>query len=395
MSDFIKIKFDKYKFNDINKALYYFKKFKDIKREDVKKYFNEIHSKKYVKKYNKSLMGNTFSAVRNNFIMDIYFNKKNPYLLFVNINTRYAIIYSLKNKTSAEILERLKLFVKNYNPSIIQCDDDKSFRDYRIIEFMKENKIIMKFHLNTLHTDLSIINRLCRTLNGLKEIHKNKSMEDIIKIYNKTYNNSINSTPKEMNNNIYKELEYIYNQFNIRDSKQKMLLKQPIKKHDKVRYILDEDRKKNKFNKNINKYQLSKYYYRVENINSPFSFDIIANDGSIKTIPRYRLIKINKDENIKFADSIENESKFIIQDKILKYSPVFKNNGNINPTKSLYLVRTISRDEEGNKIKENKWYSINDMRQQIPTNITKLEMEYYKEYKDKYNLINEYLYPKD
>ena len=393
MDEFLKNKFEKYKFNDVKKALYYFKKYDNIKPSDVKHYFNKYHSKRYIKKYNKSLMGNTFSAFQNNYIMDIYFVKKNPYLLFVNINTKYAVIYPLKNKSANEILPKLEDFKKHYKPTIIQCDDDKSFRDFRIIEFMKNNKIIMKFHLNTLHTDLSIINRLCRTLNNLREKHEDLPLNKIVKIYNKTYNNAIKMTPQEMNEDINKELNYIYEQFLIRDSKQKMLLNSPINKHDKVKYILDEDKKNNRFNKNQYKYQISRNYYRVENINSPFSYDIIAKDGTVKTVPRYRLIKVNKDENIKFADSIENESKFIVQDKIIDYEPKFNKDGSINPTKSLYLVRCVSRDEEGNKIKENLWYSINDMRQKIPTKISELETEFYNQNQNKFLLNNNYLIP--
>lgn len=184
----------------------------------------------------------------------------------------------------------------------------------------------------------------------------------------------------------------------IRDNKNKLALDDPIKVHDKVRYILDSDRRSRKFHKDQMKYQLSKYYYLVESKNSELSFNIIAEDGSVKTIPRYKLFKLTKTEekSLNYAPSIEDENNFQIFDEILDYNPIFKKNNDLNIDKSKYTVRIISRDKNGKKIKKNYNYTINQLRETNPTIPTKLELEFLSKNNDKYSIDKStgYLIPK-
>ena len=194
--------------------------------------------------------------------------------------------------------------------------------------------------------------------------------------------------PREMQNNKSNEYKYIYDQLKIRDDKNKLALEDPIKVHDKVRYILDSDRRSKKFHKDQMKYQLSKYYYLVESKNSELSFNIIAEDGSVKTVPRYKLFKLTKTEEkyLNYAPSIEDENNFQIFDEILDYKPIFKKNGSLNIDKSKYTVRIISRDKNGKKIKKNYYYTIGQLRETNPTIPTKLELEFLSKNKDKYSI---------
>ena len=361
---------DKYNFKSFQKLQLKAKEKKIvISNKLLKEIFDENHSKAYIRKYNKKLMGNMFSAIDDFYQMDIYFRGKLPYLLFINVNTRYASIYKLKDKSAPSVLDKLKIFVKNQHPRVIECDDDKSFKSALVLGYLRENHITIHISLNQLHTDLSIINALCRTLNSLM-LHQ-ADPEQAIKLYNKTPHSSIGTSPKKMQENKNLQYEYIYNQLQIRDAKEKLLLKDEIKKGDKVRYILDEDRGKRRFEKNQRKYKLSKEYYIVEAVFSPFSYLLIAADGSVKTVPRYRIYKLSPNDKIPFAKTFEDPSNFEVQDEILDYKFNPK-----HPEKSIYEVRVITRDAKGRKLKTTRFYHPNELRNEYPNRMTALEDEF-------------------
>ena len=386
------------KFTTFKQAKYYFQlKHPDVAVGDIREAFNSIHTNRYVKKYNKLLMGNKFSAIPNIYQMDIYFTErdKTPYLLLVNINTRYAWIHKLKSKDTDEVLKAFSLFVKEFHPYGIECDAEKAFTSYRFLDYLQDNNIKQKVSLNSLHSDLSVINRLSRTLRAMTIDDAHPDLSHYIKQYNKRYHSSIDMAPRDMQFNSNNELRYIYNQLEERDEKDKLLLREnKIEKHDKVRYILDESDKR--FHKNKYRYMLSKYYYIVEHIHSPYLYDIVARDGSVKTVPRYRLYKLDKkDSRIAFAPSVENESNFMIYDEITDYNPVMKRDGSLNIHKSKYTVRVITRDERGRKIKRYLLLGIMEVRIARPTDISKLEREFYEKHKDRYRLdSSNYLIPK-
>ena len=361
---------DKYNFKSFQKLQLKAKEKKIvISNKLLKEIFDENHSKAYIRKYNKKLMGNMFSAIDDFYQMDIYFRGKLPYLLFINVNTRYASIYKLKDKSAPSVLDKLKIFVKNQHPRVIECDDDKSFKSALVLGYLRENHITIHISLNQLHTDLSIINALCRTLNSLM-LHQ-ADPEQAIKLYNKTPHSSIGTSPKKMQENKNLQYEYIYNQLQIRDAKEKLLLKDEIKKGDKVRYILDEDKGKRRFEKNQRKYKLSKEYYIVEAVFSPFSYLLSAADGSVKTVPRYRIYKLSPNDKIPFAKTFEDPSNFEVQDEILDYKFNPK-----HPEKSIYEVRVITRDAKGRKLKTTRFYHPNELRNEYPNRMTALEDEF-------------------
>lgn len=340
-----------------------------ISNKELKEIFDANHSKAYIRKYNRKLMGNMFSAIDDFYQMDIYFRGKSPYLLFINVNTRYASIYKLDSKSAPSVLDKLKAFVMEHHPRVIECDDDRTFRSVLVLDYLRENHVTIHISLNQLHTDLSIINSFCRTLNSL--IPSQGSPERAVKIYNKTPHSSLGVSPKKMQENKGLQYEYIYNQLQLRDAKEKLALKDEIKKGDRVRYILDEDRKKKKFEKNQRKYKLSKEYYIVEAVFSPFSYLLIAEDGGVKRVPRYRICKLSQDPRIPFAKTFEDPSNFEVQDEILDYRYNSK-----HPKKSVYEVRVITRDARGRKLKTTRLYHPNELRDEYPNRMTALEDEF-------------------
>ena len=372
--------FEKYKFKTLKKAYKYVDSKKlPFSHKQIKEYFDEIHTPSFVKKYNKNYMGIFFSTQPGAYQMDIYFRSKIPYLLCIEINSRYAWIKKLKSKQTNDVLDVLKEFVYDCNPSTITCDEESAFRSISVIDYLRSENINLKISLAQLHTDLAPINRLCRTLNEMCETHKDKSIEDIVKIYNKTPNDATGTTPKIMHFDEDIEQEYIFKMMDERDKRKKLLLKDPIVKGDNVRYILD----KQMFKKAQHKNKLSKNYYKIEDVISPFSYVIIAKDGSIKKLPRYRLYKVNSKRGLTFGETIEDESGFTVYDKIFRYFP------NKNPRKSEYEVQVISRDENGVKHKSKRRIKCYMLREGNPTNLSELELEFFRDNKSKYKFNKE------
>ena len=365
----------------------------EISKSEVRKYIDSRHIKSRVKKYNRSLMGNKFSGVTDTWQIDTYITErfKTKYLLAINVNTRFVWCKKRSELSTDDFIKNIEEFIVNFHPKIIECDAEKSFTSYQSVIFLRKHGVILKVFNSTMnHESLSIINRFCRTLRIESREYDDSDppIEQIVKIYNKSYHSSIGMEPREMQNNKSNEYKYIYDQLKIRDNKNKLSLEDPIKVHDKVRYILDSDRRSRKFHKDQMKYQLSRYYYRVESKNSELSFNIIAEDGSVKTVPRYKLFKLTKTEekSLNYAPSIEDENNFQIFDEILDYNPIFKKNGDLNIDKSKYTVRIISRDKNGKKIKKNYNYTISQLRETNPTIPTKLELEFLSKNKDKYSI---------
>ena len=364
-----------------------------IPRSEVSKFIDSKHIKSRIKKYNKSLIGNKFSGILDCWQIDTYITErfKTKYLLAINVNTRFVWCKKRTELTTDDFIKNIDDFIVNFHPKIIECDAEKSFTSYQSVIYLRNNGIILKVFNSTMnHEPLSIINRFCRYLRIESREYEDidPPIENIVKIYNKSFHSSINMEPREMQNNKSNEIKYIYDQFEIRDKKDKLALKDPINKHDKVRYILDSDRRSNKFKKDQMKFQLSKYYYLVESKNSELSFNIIAEDGSIKTVPRYKLFKLTptEEKSLNYAPSIEDENNFQIFDEIVDYEPIFKKNGSLNVDKSKYTVRIISRDKNGNKIKKNYKYTVNQLRETNPTIPTKLELEYLSKNKAKFTI---------
>ena len=402
MDDILK-KFYEKGYKSPNKLFYKIKeKGYDIRKTDAKKYVDSRKIKSRVKRFNKSFMGNKFSAILDTWQIDTYITEKykTKYLLAINVNTRYVWCGLRNNLDSNDFIENIKKFIQEFNPRIIECDEEKSFISFKSINYLKSRNVIVKVYPSDMnHEQLSTINSFCRTLRiESRNIDSDPDIPRIVKVYNKSYHSSIKMAPRDMQFNRNLELKYIYDQLAIRDDKNKLLLKDPINKGDKVRYIRDEDRKEKKFQKDKMKYQLSKYFYIVERKNSEFSFDIIANDGSIKNVPRYRLFKLTPtEENImKYAPTIEDKNNFQIFDEIIDYIPKFKKNGDLNENTTKYIVRIISRDKNGKKIPNRYEYTIYQLRSGMPTSLSDIEYEFYLKNKDKYKIdkTTSYLLPK-
>ena len=339
-------------------------RFPDIKRSDVKEYLESlgVESKSEINpKVMRSKMGKSYSGIIGGYQIDIFIYKRKYYLLAININTKYGYISkSIKNKSVHAVLPEIKIFVDKFKPDSISCDNEPAFVSKDTVEYLISKDIELRVITEQVHSSLGIINRFCRTIRDMLFNSKNLSLEEAIKIYNNSYHRTIGMKPIDMQKD--SELEEMYISKCIFENKAKIKkLHENIKPGTKVRFINEYENKLQKI-----RYKLSPYYYIVDSIDN-FKAAIMANDGSIKSVPLYRIVKLKPSETrIKFAETIDGTSRGII-DEIVDYN-VKNKSAKVKfklPDSDKFQIQTIP---------------VRYLREQIPTRVSDLEMEFLKKH---------------
>ena len=344
-------------------------KFPDIKKSDVKEYLESLgaENKNELKpKTMRSKMGKSYSAFIGGYQIDLFIYKRKYYLLAININTRYGYISKpIKNKSVHEVLPEIKIFVDRFKPQIISCDNEPAFTSKDTIDYLISKDIELRIITEQLHSSLGIINRFCRTIRDMLFKSKSLTLDEAIEIYNNSYHRMIGMKPKDMQND--SELEEMYISKSIFENKAKIKkLHENIKVGSKVRFINEYENKLKKI-----RYKLSPYYYIVDSIDN-FKAAIMAKDGSIKSVPLYRIVKLKPSETrIQFAETIDGTSRGII-DEIIDYN---------TKNKSAKVKFTLP---DGNH--QIQTIPVRYLREQIPTRVSDLEMEFLKKHPDEYEL---------
>ena len=344
-------------------------KFPDIKKSDVKEYLESLgaENKNELKpKTMRSKMGKSYSAFIGGYQIDLFIYKRKYYLLAININTRYGYISKpIKNKSVHEVLPEIKIFVDRFKPQIISCDNEPAFTSKDTIDYLISKDIELRIITEQLHSSLGIINRFCRTIRDMLFKSKSLTLDEAIEIYNNSYHRMIGMKPKDMQND--SELEEMYISRSIFENKAKIKkLHENIKVGSKVRFINEYENKLKKI-----RYKLSPYYYIVDSIDN-FKAAIMAKDGSIKSVPLYRIVKLKPSETrIQFAETIDGTSRGVI-DEIIDYN---------TKNKSAKVKFTLP---DGNH--QIQTIPVRYLREQIPTRVSDLEMEFLKKHPDEYEL---------
>lgn len=345
-------------------------RFPDIKRSDVKEYLESlgVESKSEINpKVMRSKMGKSYSGIIGGYQIDIFIYKRKYYLLAININTKYGYISkSIKNKSVHAVLPEIKIFVDKFKPDSISCDNEPAFVSKDTVEYLISKDIELRVITEQIHSSLGIINRFCRTIRDMLFQSKNLSLEEAIEIYNNSYHRTIGMKPIDMQKD--SELEEMYISKCIFENKAKIKkLHENIKPGTKVRFINEYENKLQKI-----RYKLSPYYYIVDSIDN-FKAAIMANDGSIKSVPLYRIVKLKPSETrIKFAETIDGTSRGII-DEIVDYNTKNKS-AKVKfklPDSDKFQIQTIP---------------VRYLREQIPTRVSDLEMEFLSKHPDEYKL---------
>ena len=338
-------------------------RFPNVKRSDVKEYLESlgVESKSEINpKAMRSKMGKSYSGIIGGYQIDIFIYQRKYYLLAININTKYGYISkSIKNKSVHAVLPEIKIFVDKFKPDSISCDNEPAFVSKDTVEYLISKDIELRVITEQVHSALGIINRFCRTIRDMLFQSKNLTLEEAIKIYNNSYHRSIGMKPIDMQKD--SELEEMYISKCIFENKAKIKkLHENIKPGTKVRFINEYENKLQKI-----RYKLSPYYYIVDSIDN-FKAAIMANDGSIKSVPLYRIVKLKPSETrIKFAETIDGTSRGII-DEIVDYNVKNKSaKVKFKLPDGKFQIQTIP---------------VRYLREQIPTRISDLEMEFLKKH---------------
>ena len=357
-------------------------RFPDVKRSDVKEYLESlgVESKSEINpKAMRSKMGKSYSGIIGGYQIDIFIYQRKYYLLAININTKYGYISkSIKNKSVHAVLPEIKIFVDKFKPDSISCDNEPAFVSKDTVEYLISKDIELRVITEQVHSALGIINRFCRTIRDMLFNSKNLTLEEAIKIYNNSYHKTIGMKPIDMQKD--SELEEMYISKCIFENKAKIKkLHENIKPGTKVRFINEYENKLQKI-----RYKLSPYYYIVDSIDN-FKAAIMANDGSIKSVPLYRIVKLKPSETrIKFAETIDGTSRGII-DEIVDY-----NTKNKSAKVKFKLPDEASGLRPGEAPANAKFQiqtiPVRYLREQIPTRISDLEMEFLSKHPDEYKL---------
>lgn len=327
---------DKYRFKTFPKLIHVIRqdaRFANLSNKDIKNIIaNRIHDKKPNREYKKIYQVKVFSRFRNAYFTDLYDNLEGNepryWQIFINTNTRYTIAYPLQDKTKESIHENLVEFVNEFHPRKITSDEESGLLSKMNIDYLKDNKCGLFIVTEKKHSSLSIIDRLIRTLRDMNtpqekpytdQSHQKQftfispsKMDKLLHAYNNTIHNSTGHTPKEMMDNPQLEDEYIEKCIS-EETKQMALKDFKLKEGDLVRYIIQ-------YNPHSKKRSVvSRETYKIEGVRGNI-YTIIAQDGTTKDLPRWRLIRVNNLENKRMGTSL-GTNKGVVEKVIKEVSP--------------------------------------------------------------------------
>ena len=226
--------------------------------------------------------------------------KGKSYLLCVEANSRYAVIYPIRIKPKADMVaNRLQELITKYRVDKIIGDGDNAFKG-AVLDLCNYFNIETDFRKSddTSHTYTAILDRICRTfrdmLYNLKVDNPSAlDMNNLADIYNKTRHGTISevlnqpTTPEGMHRNESMQLLFIRRLRGINWSKMQ-----------KKSYQLPEGRKvfvRNEYNPFDKKRGIveNEHYYVVSHKGALYT--VKNKQGDEKVVPRRRLRVCNVD----------------------------------------------------------------------------------------------------
>jgi hypothetical protein len=141
-------------------------------------------------------------------------------LVATNVNTKYAYVAALKEKTQGTVLNALdRIRQKSINDGrplkVLQTDNGKEFQNNRIANWMNEHNIIYQFCDIDDKKCLGVAERFNRTIKLMIEKYltsKNTNrwidkLQDFVQNYNSSFHSSISKIPEQLE--MYDEAELI------------------------------------------------------------------------------------------------------------------------------------------------------------------------------------------
>lgn len=141
-------------------------------------------------------------------------------LNFINVNTKYAYVEPLKDKTHASVLDALEQIqlraIKEGRPiKVFQTDNGKEFQNNRISKWMDLHQISVQYCEKDDKKCLGVAERFNRTIKLMIEKYLTSMntnrwidyIEDFTQNYNSSYHTSINRIPERLE--IFDEVDLI------------------------------------------------------------------------------------------------------------------------------------------------------------------------------------------
>ena len=277
-----------------------------FKEKDAKEFLKSIVHDRRIKV--KPVFMPIYSESGDSFQFDTFIQRKGPhYLVFININTRKAYAYPMKNKGTGEVVEALKRFFNEVkNVKVLRSDQDSAYLSNKTLEYLRSKGVRYLTTEDENHNVLGIINRFMRTirdLNGHGVINEEK-MNDLLDIYNNSIHTSTGVKPNKMTEE--QEKEYIEKK---RIETQNKTRAYDFKPGDHVRIVIEREALKKK------RSNLSNESYIIEG-RSGNMFLIKAKDHSVDYYPGYKLVLCSK--NIPLAETLKDQKRGVVE-KILDY----------------------------------------------------------------------------
>ena len=290
----------------VNKFLPFAKGFSTA---EVKKYFKEhVMHDKYkpeAKDYYLPIFGRTPGCYQFDTLIQSKTATIPAFLIFININSRKAFAYPMRNKGKGEVLRILSQFVSDNEVRVLTSDQDPAYLNDDVINFLLSHDIDYRTTEDNNHNILGIINRFIRTIRDYNK-KRDFTLDEMNKVID-DYNNSVHSATGIKPNAFTSkdEEEYI----------DKMILQTDeitgqkgfsLHKGDKVRVILD----KKAIGKNRS--NLSSECYIVDSPNGR-GYNVVSSDKSVATYPRHKLILTNKGQ---VAETLNDGKRGLIENII-------------------------------------------------------------------------------
>ena len=168
-----------------------------------KQHVSQVFSKKIVQKPGHIVAFNPDERVQMDLIDMTKFEKKNKgygwIFLLVDIFTRKAYAYMMKNKTEGNIEDILKQFFAKHKPEVVISDNESGFKSKVVQKLMDKNEVYHSMVQPQDHKALGVIDRCVQTVKNaiykyMKDEGTTKYIDElprIIESYNETPNQGI------------------------------------------------------------------------------------------------------------------------------------------------------------------------------------------------------------
>jgi hypothetical protein len=240
-----------------------------------------------------------------------------PYFFIaINTNTRYAFAFPLKNNKIRDLLSALNRLIEAVPVRGLVSDQEPALTSNEIATWADQHQITMHFIPNSNHSALGIVDRFIRTLRDMNTPSYNsvknsddpefrdftpEKMEELIDLYNNQPHTSIQMSPIDMQSNPQNEEQYIVKKlYEVHRRKAISDFDLPIGTW--TQFIVPHETNEK------HRYQVTPEVYQVR-AKAGNHYVIMAKDGAIKSIPRWRLLPVPEEEvrrHLRVGSTLEN-----------------------------------------------------------------------------------------